>query len=120
MSAVTYSATPYLRRLTAANGWRGQLIRDHHGRADVIVAVRVGPTFTDAVAIESEQRCVAMRYRTNEDALIVPHRGARHRGRVVVPRRAVSTCWRSCSSCKRSARNEGVPAPLSARTARYR
>jgi hypothetical protein len=68
-----YPATPYLRRMTAANGWRGQLVRDRQGQADVIVAVRIGPTWTDAVAIESEQRCVAMRYRTDGDRrLIVP------------------------------------------------
>lgn len=66
-------ATPYLQRMTAANGWHAQLIRDRAGRVDVIVAVRIGPTWTDAVAIESEQRCVAMRYRTDGDtALIMP------------------------------------------------
>lgn len=69
---ILYAATPYLRRMTAANGWHGQLVRDRQGRADAIVAVRVGPTWTDAVAIESEQRCVAMRYPTDDDRLIVP------------------------------------------------
>lgn len=70
---MTAPLTSYLRRMTCDNGWCGQLIRDHQGRADVIVAVRVGPTFTDAVAIESEQRCVALRYRTTEDSgLILP------------------------------------------------
>ncbi len=37
-----------------------------------IVAVRVGRTWTDAVAIEGEDRTVAMRTRTNEDRLILP------------------------------------------------
>ena len=36
-----------------------------------IVAVRVGRTWTDAVAIEGEDRTVAMRTRT-EDRLILP------------------------------------------------
>lgn len=72
MTVPTYPATPYLRRLTAANGWRGQLVRDRHGRADLIVAVRVGLTWTDSVAIEAEDRCVALRFRTNEGRLILP------------------------------------------------
>jgi hypothetical protein len=70
---MTYSlALPYLQRMTPANGWHAQLIRDQHGRPDRIVAVRVGPTWTDAVAIEAEHRCVALRFRTHEDALILP------------------------------------------------
>jgi hypothetical protein len=70
---VSYPATPYLQRMTPANGWRGQLVRDHRGEVDVIVAVRIGPTWTDAVAIHSEDRTVAMRYRTDsESRLIVP------------------------------------------------
>lgn len=69
---MTYAATPYLRRLTAANGWRGQLIQDQHGRADAIVTVRIGPVWTDAVAIAGEDRTIAMRYRTDSDRLIVP------------------------------------------------
>lgn len=72
MTPAVYPATPYLRRLTAANGWRAQLVRDRHGQADVIVAVRIGPVWSDAVAIAGEDRVIAMRYRTNEDALIVP------------------------------------------------
>ncbi len=73
MNGRTYPATPYLRRLTAANGWRGQLIRDRHGQPVVIVTVRAGPTWTDSVAIEGEDRCVAMRHRTHGDSgLIVP------------------------------------------------
>jgi hypothetical protein len=68
-----YPPMPYLQRMTADNGWHAQLIRDRQGRADRIVAVRVGPTFTDAVAIEAEHRCVALRLRTDDDSpLIVP------------------------------------------------
>lgn len=67
-----YPATPYLRRMTRANGWHGQLVRDRHGRADVIVAVRIGPVWTDAVAIAGEDDTVAIRYRTDSDRLIVP------------------------------------------------
>ncbi len=73
MRVQTYPATRYLRRLTPANGWRGQLVRDHRGRPVAIVAVRIGPEWTDAVAIEGEDRCVAMRHRTDtEQRLIVP------------------------------------------------
>ncbi len=73
MSVHIYAATPYLRRLTPANGWHGQLVRDRHGEPVAIVAVRVGPEWTDAVAIEGEDRCVAMRHRTDSDQrLIVP------------------------------------------------
>ncbi len=74
---MTYPATPYLRCMTPGNGWHGQLVRDRHGEPYAIVAVRIGPEWTDAVAIESEQRCVAMRYRTEGDdaagsRLVVP------------------------------------------------
>ncbi len=73
MTVPTYAATPYLRQLTAANGWRPELVRDRHGEPVAIVAVRVGPTWTDAVAIEGEDRCVAMRSRTHDDSpLVVP------------------------------------------------
>ena len=68
----TYPATPYLRRMTAANGWRADLICDRDGEPVAIVAVRVGPIWTDAVAIEGEDRTVAIRTRSNEDRLIVP------------------------------------------------
>ncbi|MPZ66753.1 MAG: hypothetical protein GEU83_15010 [Pseudonocardiaceae bacterium] len=35
--------------------------------------MRIGPTWTDAVAIEGEDRCVAMRHRTHDDGgLILP------------------------------------------------
>ncbi|MPZ67362.1 MAG: hypothetical protein GEU83_18280 [Pseudonocardiaceae bacterium] len=38
-----------------------------------IVTVRIGPVWTDAVAIEGEDRCIAMRHRTNDDRrLILP------------------------------------------------
>jgi hypothetical protein len=73
MTAPPYPATPYLRRMTRENGWHAQLVRDQQGRADRIVAVRVGPTFTDAVAIEAESCCVALRLRTYDDSpLILP------------------------------------------------
>ncbi len=72
MTVPTYAATPYLRQLTAANGWRPELVRDRHGEPVAIVAVRIGPTWTDAVAIEGEDRCVAMRHRTHDDGLILP------------------------------------------------
>lgn len=68
----TYPATPYLRRMTTANGWRGELVRDRHGRVDVIVAVRIGPIWTDAIAIAGEDRVIAMRHRTDSDRLILP------------------------------------------------
>lgn len=67
-----YPSTPYVRRLTPANGWRAELVRDQHGRVDTIVAVRIGPRWTDAVAIAGEDRVVGMRYRTDGDRLIVP------------------------------------------------
>lgn len=68
----TYPATPYLRWLTAANGWQGQMVRDWHGEPFAIVTVRIGPTWTDSLAIEGEDRCVAMRHRTHDDGLILP------------------------------------------------
>lgn len=72
MIAQTYPATPYLRRLTLANGWHAELIHDRHGEPAAIVAVRIGPTWTDAIVIEGEDRTVAMRTRTHEDELILP------------------------------------------------
>lgn len=72
MTAETYPSTPYVRRLTPSNGWRGELVRDRHGRVDVIVAVRIGPVWTDAVAIAAEDRVIALRHRTNEDRPILP------------------------------------------------
>ncbi len=39
-----YPATPYLHRLTPADGWRGGLVRDEHGNPLVVVAVRIVPT----------------------------------------------------------------------------
>jgi hypothetical protein len=56
-----------VRRLTAANGWRHELIGDRHGDPVVLVAVRVGDTWTDSVAIEGEYRTVAVRHRTRGD-----------------------------------------------------
>lgn len=72
MTAQSYPATSYLRRLTPADGWHGELIRDEHGNPLVVVVVRIGPTWTDSVAIEGEHRCVAMRHRTRDSELIVP------------------------------------------------
>jgi len=54
--------------MTAANGWQHELIRDEHGHPLVIV----GATWTDSVAIEGEDRAVAMRHRTRDERLIVP------------------------------------------------
>ena len=73
MTGQAYPSTKYVRRLTAANGRRHELISDRHGNPVVLVAVRVGDTWTDSVAIEGEDRTVAMRHRTRGDsALIVP------------------------------------------------
>ncbi len=49
-----YPSTPYIRQLTQANGWHRELIPDRHGEPVAIVAVRVGPRWTDSVAIEAE------------------------------------------------------------------
>jgi len=68
----TYPATPYLRCIAADKQWQGHLVRDRHGQPYALVAVHVGPTWTDAVAVEAEDRCVAICTRTNEDALILP------------------------------------------------
>ncbi|MPZ64373.1 MAG: hypothetical protein GEU83_02205 [Pseudonocardiaceae bacterium] len=62
-----------LRQLSAERGWRGSLLCDRHGRPDVVVAVRVGPRWTDSVAIAGETDTVAMRHRTRDDSdLVVP------------------------------------------------
>jgi len=67
-----YPATPLLRRLTAANGWHHDLARDAGGEPVAVVAVRVGPVWTDSVAIAGENETLAMRHRTNDDRLILP------------------------------------------------
>ncbi|MGH3979420.1 MAG: hypothetical protein ACRDRZ_10545 [Pseudonocardiaceae bacterium] len=67
-----YPATPLLRKLTAWNGWRHDLIHDVHGRLSAVVYVRVGPTWTDSVAISGEDQTLAMRHRTSGDRLILP------------------------------------------------
>ncbi|MPZ64722.1 MAG: hypothetical protein GEU83_04125 [Pseudonocardiaceae bacterium] len=72
MTYATYAATPYLRRLTADNGWRGELVRDRNGDIDVILAVRVGSTFTDAVVIMAEDQVVALRQYTHGEGLVLP------------------------------------------------
>ncbi len=72
MTGSAYPATPLLRRLTAAHGWRHDLARDAHGEPVAVVAVRVGSTWTDSVAIAGENETLAMRHRTNDDRLILP------------------------------------------------
>lgn len=72
MTVQTYPATPYLRRLTPVNGWRAELVRGRHGEPVAILAVRIGPTWTDSLAIEGEDRCIALRHRTHDDGLILP------------------------------------------------
>lgn len=73
LTCETYPSTPYVRQLTAARGWRRDLIPDRHGDPVAIVAVRIGQRWTDSVAIEGEDRCVAMRHRTRDgDRLVVP------------------------------------------------
>ncbi len=69
---VGYSADPWLRRLTPANGWHHDLIPDAHGRPKVVVAVRIGPVWTDSVTIAGEDQTLATRHRTNDDRLILP------------------------------------------------
>ncbi|MQA16391.1 MAG: hypothetical protein GEV09_20265 [Pseudonocardiaceae bacterium] len=73
MTGDLYPSTKYVRRLTAARGWQRELIPDRHGRPVAIVAARVGPRWTDSIAIEGEDRCIAMRHQTRSDSdLIVP------------------------------------------------
>ena len=61
MTGSGYPATPLLRRLTAANGWHHDLARDAGGEPVAVVAVRVGPVWTDSVAIAGENETLAMR-----------------------------------------------------------
>ena len=72
MTGPGYPATPLLRRLTAAHGWQHDLACDAHGEPAAVVAVRVGPVWTDAVAIAGESETLAMRHRTNDHRLILP------------------------------------------------
>ena len=72
MTGPIYPATPLLRRLTAAHGWRHELARGAHGEPVAVVAVRVGSTWTDSVAIAGGNETLAMRHRTNDDRLILP------------------------------------------------
>ena len=72
MTGPGYPATPLLRRLTAANGWQHDLARDARGEPVAVVAVRIGPVWTDSVAITGESETLAMRHRTNDDRLILP------------------------------------------------
>ncbi len=71
-AAGPYSATPLPARLTSASGWRHDLIRNSHGEVVVVVAVRVGPVWTDSVAIAGEDQTLALRHRTRVTDLIVP------------------------------------------------
>ncbi|MDQ3989188.1 MAG: hypothetical protein M3291_08340 [Actinomycetota bacterium] len=72
MNGFSYPATPLLRRLTAGNGWLHDVICDAHGQLEAVVCVRVGPVWTDSVAIAGEDQTLAMRHRTNDDRLILP------------------------------------------------
>ncbi len=72
MTGPGYPATPLLRRLTTANGWQHDLVCDAHGEPVAVVALRVGPVWTDSVAIAGENETIAMRHRTNDDRLILP------------------------------------------------
>ena len=72
MTGPGYPATPLLRRLTAAHGWQHYLACDAHGEPVAVVAVRVGPVWTDSVAIAGENETLAMRHRTNDHRLILP------------------------------------------------
>ncbi|MGH4018202.1 MAG: hypothetical protein ACRDT0_02940 [Pseudonocardiaceae bacterium] len=67
-----YPATPLLRRLTGWNGWQHDLIHNQHGELHAVVYVRIGPVWTDSVAIAGEDQTLAMRHRTRESDLIVP------------------------------------------------
>ena len=64
-----------------------------------LVAVRIGPVWTDIVAIVGEDQTLAMRHRTNDDPLILPAELPRSRGRCGAVTAAVRTCSPSCSSC---------------------
>lgn len=72
MSGLGYPATPLLARLSPANGWRHDLVGDDHGQPYAFVAVRIGPVWTDSVAIVGENQTLAMRHRTRESELIIP------------------------------------------------
>jgi hypothetical protein len=72
MSGPGYPATPLLARLTPANGWHHDLVGDDHGQPWALVAVRVGPVWTDSVAIVAEDQTLTMRHRTRETDLVVP------------------------------------------------
>ena len=45
---------------------------DDCGEPYALVAVRIGPVWTDSVAIVGEDQTLAMRHRTNDDRLILP------------------------------------------------
>lgn len=72
MSGSSYPATPLLRRLSAGNGWRHDVIRDAHGQLEAVTFVRVGPVWTDSITIAGEDQTLALRRRTNDYRLILP------------------------------------------------
>ena len=72
MSGLGYPATPLLRRLSAIHGWQHDLACNARGEPVALVAVRIGPTWTDSVAIAGENQTLAMRHRTHDDRLILP------------------------------------------------
>ena len=72
MTGPGYPATPLLRRLRAANGWHHDLACDARGEPVAVVAVRVGPVWTDSVTIAGENETLAMRHRTDDGQLILP------------------------------------------------
>ena len=85
----TSPATPLLGRLTAAHGWRHELARDAHGEPVAVVAVRIGLTWTDSVAIAGEHETLAMRHRTKRRPADPADRAALGIPRGVAPPRAL-------------------------------
>ena len=72
MSGPGYPATPLLRCLSAAYGWQHDLACDVCGEPVALVAVRIGPVWTDSVSIAGEDQTLAMRHRTHDQRLILP------------------------------------------------
>ncbi|MQA13505.1 MAG: hypothetical protein GEV09_04825 [Pseudonocardiaceae bacterium] len=64
-----YPSDRFAGLMTPENGWRHDVIHDRHGNPMALVAVRVGPRWTDAVAIEGEDQCVATRHHTPHDTV---------------------------------------------------
>jgi hypothetical protein len=109
-----YRATPLLRLLTAANGWQHDVARDARGEPVAVVAVRVGPVWTDSVAIAGENETLAMldyesgrgpRTRARRHPSLRARRGSPRgsRGRDGAPRRVlIERC--SCRPAHRNGR----------------